>query len=79
MDFIQIGKEIAAIRKSKKISQQQMSEHINISRATISSIENGSISDVGIKKIIRIIDYLGYELVMKESTLFPTFEDLING
>lgn len=79
MNFIEIGQEIATIRKSKKISQQEMSKHINISRATISSIENGSVSDVGIKKILRIIDYLGCEITIKEKTLFPTFEDLING
>ncbi|APC91108.1 MULTISPECIES: helix-turn-helix domain-containing protein [Francisella] len=79
MDIIQIGQEIANIRKSKKISQQKMSDDINISRTTISNIENGSVTDVGIKKIIRIIDYLGYEISFKEKSLFPVFEDLLNG
>ncbi len=76
MDFKEFGESIALMRKDKKISQVQMAKDLNISRATISSLENAKTVDIGIKKILQIIDYLGYELVFKEKSAFPTFEEL---
>ncbi len=76
MDFKTFGAYVAQLRKEKKVSQEQLSRDLGISRATISSLENGTSSDVGIKKILHILDYLGYELTCKEKSPFPTFEEL---
>ena len=76
MDLREFGAYIAQLRKTKKVSQEQLSRDLGISRATISSLENGTSSDVGIKKILHILDYLGYELTCKEKSPFPTFEEL---
>ena len=76
MDLQEFGAHIAQLRKAKKVSQQELSKDLGISRATISSLENGTSSDVGIKKILQILDYLGYELTSKEKSPFPTFEEL---
>ena len=62
--------------KEKKVSQEQLAKNLNISRATISSLENASGSDVGIKKVLQIVDYLGFKLTCKEKSPFPTFEEL---
>lgn len=76
MDVREFGSYIATLRKEKKVSQEQLARDLSISRATISSLENGTSSDVGIKKILQILDYLGYELTCKEKSPFPTFEEL---
>ena len=76
MDFKEFGKTIAIMRKEKMVSQGQMAKDLNISRATISSLENARTVDIGIRKILQIIDYLGYELAFKEKSDFPTFEEL---
>ena len=78
MDFRELGKEIAILRKMKKVSQKELSENLHISRATISSFENGNSVDIGLKKALQIIDYLGYEFALKEKTQFPVFEDILN-
>ena len=78
MDFKELGKEIASVRKMKKISQKELSEDLHISRATISSFENGNSVDIGLKKVLQIIDYLGFEFVLKEKMQFPVFEDILN-
>lgn len=78
MDFNELGKEIASLRKMKKISQKELSEDLHISRATISSFENGNSVDIGLKKVLQIIDYLGFEFVLKEKMQFPVFEDILN-
>ena len=79
MDFYELGKEIALLRKNKNISQQTISKDLNISRATISNFESGTSSDIGLKKVLQIVDYLGYEINLKEKSPFPIFEDVING
>ncbi len=79
MNFYELGKELATLRKSKKISQQTIADDLHISRATISNFESGSNNDIGLKKALQIIDYLGYEINIKEKSPFPSFEDVING
>ncbi len=76
MEFADFGKEISSIRKNKKISQETMSKDLHISRATISSLENGRGVDIGIKKVLYILEYLGYDIELKEKSPFPTFEEL---
>jgi transcriptional regulator with XRE-family HTH domain len=79
MDFYELGKKLAILRKSKNISQQTISKDLNISRATISNFESGRSSDIGLKKVLQIIDYLGYEINLKEKSFLPVFEDVVNG
>jgi transcriptional regulator with XRE-family HTH domain len=76
LDFKAIGKQVEQHRKAQHISQEQMASELNISRATISAFENGKSADLGLKKAIKIINYLGYELTLKPSSPFPTFEEL---
>ncbi len=78
MDFKEFGKSIAQLRKEKKISQKELSDHLSISRATISSLENGRGVDIGLRKILKILDYLDLEISIKEKSKFPVFEDLLS-
>jgi len=76
MDLKELGQEIQKLRKEKKLSQTELCEDLNISRATLSSLENGKGIDIGIRKVIWILDYLGYQISLKEKSKFPTLEDL---
>ncbi len=76
MDFLTLGKTIATLRHRQNVSQQVMAEHLGLSRATINALENGRSGDVGIRKIMKIVDYLGYELSLREKSSFPTLEEL---
>jgi len=76
MDFKEFGKNIAILRKNQNISQTILCEDIGISRATLSSLENGRGVDIGFKKILDIVDYLGYEINLKTKSPFPSFEEL---
>ncbi len=50
---------------------------IYISRATLSNFENTR-GEIGLKKVLQILDYLDFEIQVKEKSPFPTFEDLRN-
>ncbi|MBA1438296.1 MAG: helix-turn-helix transcriptional regulator [Epsilonproteobacteria bacterium] len=76
MEFRQ---NIAKIRKEKKISQQKLADDLHLSRATISNFERGKSVDIGLKKVLQIVDYLGLEITLKEKSPFPVFEELLDG
>lgn len=75
-DYQSLGVEIKRLRKAAKVSQQVLADDLSISRATIDGLENGRSGDVGIRKVMKILDYLGMELVVREKSPFPTFEEL---
>ncbi len=76
MNYKELSHEISKIRKEKRISQKTLSDDLEISRATISNFENSKSTDIGLKKVIDILDYLGLELCLKEKSAFPTVEEL---
>lgn len=68
-----VGAEIKTIRKSKHLSQQQLSEKVGLQRSSIANIENGrqSISLVVLFKIAAALD--------KQATIFlPNTEEVLS-
>ena len=76
MDFQTLGHEISAFRQQQGVSQQKMADPLGISRATINALENGRSGDIGIRKVMKILDYLGKELAVRDKSPFPTLEEL---
>ncbi len=76
MDLQTLGKTIASLRQQNGVSQLKMAEHLGISRATINALENGRSGDIGIRKVMTILDYLGKELAIRDKSPFPTLEEL---
>jgi transcriptional regulator with XRE-family HTH domain len=79
MDIQTLGKTIQNLRNEQGVSQRAMAEHLAISRATINGLESGRSGDVGIRKVMKILDYLGVELSIRDKSPFPTFEELRDG
>ncbi len=77
MHFDQIGSQILAARKSKKITQQALAAQLGMSRATISAIENGSIPEIGIRKVMALCAALGLELMVQQRSSRPTLQQLL--
>lgn len=76
MDFQDLGQAIKNLRQQKGYSQQQLADHLRLSRMTINSLENARAGDVGVRKVMKVLDYLGYELALREKSPFPTLEEL---
>jgi len=79
VDFNEIGLAVTEFRRGQRFSQQRIADATGLSRATINALETGRAGDVGLRKVIKIMDYLGYEIQLKEKSNFPTLEDLSNG
>ena len=72
MNLLELGKNIQKLRKERKITQEALAKMANISRATLSKLENGNIAQVSIVTLNDILNHLGYELDMKEINPFTS-------
>lgn len=71
-----IGEEIRKERKRRKISQEKMAKDLEMSRATISQIESGTVQEIGVRKLIRILEYLDLEIRVRLAGAPPTLYEL---
>jgi transcriptional regulator with XRE-family HTH domain len=71
-----IGRQIKLARKSRKITQAELAKALGMSRATIGQIERGTVQDIGVRKLIRLLEYLGLEIRVRPAGRPPTLEEL---
>jgi len=70
LNLLDLGNNIKTLRKEKNITQVDLAKMANISRATLSKLENGNIAQVSIVVLNDILNHLGYELDIKASNPF---------
>ena len=72
-----LGKLIRTLRKERKLSQQAVAQQYGMSRATISGIENNTLSEIGLRKVEAILNGFGYELTaVPRQSRRPTLDTL---
>lgn len=77
MDMFEIGEMVRASRKARPgVSQESVGDALGMSRTTISRIENGTIPEIGIRKVMALCESLGLELVVRPKHARPTLQQL---
>ena len=71
-----IGSQIREARKGLGLTQAYLACELGISRTTLSLLESGMIQELGIRKVIRILDRLGLELATRPAGAPPTLEEI---
>ena len=71
-----IGQQIRGARKKTGISQAELAKALGMSRTTIGQIENGSVQEIGVRKLIRVLEFLGLELHVRPAGQPPTLDEL---
>jgi len=74
--LFEIGRQIQLARKSRKITQAELAKALGMSRTTIGQIERGTVQDIGVRKLIRLLEYLGLEMRVRRAGMPPTLEEL---
>ena len=72
----EIGTNIRNSRAGRRITQQQLAQALGMSRTTIGQIENGTVQEIGIRKLIRILEFLDLELRVRPMGKPPTLDEL---
>lgn len=74
--LFEIGKEIKKERKQRKLSQAKVAKDLGMSRVTIGQIESGTVREVGVRKLAKVLEYLGLELRVRPAGYPPTLDEL---
>lgn len=72
----EIGDRIRTARKARRIPQAKLARELHMSRSTISQIESGTVQEIGVRKLMNILDYLGLEFQIRPAGLPPTLDEL---
>ena len=78
IDLIDLGELIKKTRQAQKLSQGQLVQGSKVSRARLDALENGRISDIGFKNLMRVMNALGLDFrITQLNDSRPTLEDLV--
>ncbi len=70
-----ISQQVRSLRKRKGWSQQTLAELSGLDRTTIGALERNDYSDLGIRKVQRVLEVLGKCLTLSDKGL-PTLDQL---
>jgi HTH-type transcriptional regulator / antitoxin HipB len=76
MTLPEIGLALRDARKAQHFSQGELAASLGMSRATISAIENGTIGEIGVRKLMALATALGLELLIGTRHGRPTLQQL---
>jgi transcriptional regulator with XRE-family HTH domain len=76
MDFVEVGRSIREARKASRRSQAELARSLGMSRATISAIENGTIAEIGVRKLDALCRAVGLDLFVGPRRARPTLRQL---
>jgi len=76
MNLLQIGAALREARKTSGQSQQELAKPLGMSRATISAIENGTVSEIGVRKLMALCAALGLSISVSGPEKRPTLFEL---
>jgi transcriptional regulator with XRE-family HTH domain len=76
MVLFSLGRSIRDARKRMKLTQAEVAKAVGIARSTLGQIEKGTIQDIGIRKVLRVLDLLNLEIATRPRGAPPTLEEL---
>lgn len=66
MRIQELGSEIRRARKARGLTQAQLAHATGLSRETLNLLESGLVRDLGIKKVLAVIDHLGLSVTLQQ-------------
>jgi transcriptional regulator with XRE-family HTH domain len=76
MTLTEIGTEIARARKAAGLTQTDLAHATGLSRQTISALERGAVPDLGVRKLLRVLEALDLDVVVRQAGHPVTLDDL---
>jgi transcriptional regulator with XRE-family HTH domain len=77
MDMQSTGAAIRAARRAAHRTQGELAAALGMSRATISGIENGTVHEIGVRKLAALCAAVGLEVYVGPKRERPTLQQLL--
>jgi transcriptional regulator with XRE-family HTH domain len=65
MYFAALGPAIRRARKEKSLTQAELARRAGVARTTVNQLENGTFPDLGVRKLIAILEIVGRRLTVE--------------
>lgn len=75
--LVDLGQEVAQLRRAKGLTQKQVGELTGLGQSTLARFETGNVAEFGSRKLLRVLEVLGYELAVKPAKPQFTLEDAL--
>jgi len=77
MDLAELGEAIRQRRRELGLTQAQLAEQGGLHRTTLIALENGQILELGVNRLLRLLESLGLTLrTAPAATYRPTMDEL---
>lgn len=76
MNIRELGHQIRRARLERRLTQAELARVAGISRQTLNRLESGLVRDLGIRKVMALLNHLGLALAL-ESEQYPSRPDYI--
>lgn len=76
MSLADIGLQLRKARIQAGLSQAELSGPLGMSRATVSAIEGGRCQEIGVVKLIALLEQVGLEITVAPRRRRPTIDEL---
>lgn len=77
IDMDHIAQAVRKGRKQKRLSQTDLAHLAGVSRPLLTNLETGKLAELGVTKLLRILNVLGLDLRITELNFNrPTLEEL---
>lgn len=72
-----LGGEIRRARAARGLTQARLATEVGLSRKTLNQLENGLVGDLGIRKVLLVLQKLGIALAIVEAEKQPRRPDYV--
>ena len=76
MDLVEIGAAFREARRKSRRTQGELARALGMSRATLSALEGGRCSEIGVRKLTALLESVGLDLFVGPRRGRPTIDEL---
>lgn len=76
-NLVDLGHEVARLRKARGLTQKQVGALTGLGQSTLARFETGHVSEFGARKLLRLLEVLGYELAVAPAQQQFTLDDAL--
>jgi HTH-type transcriptional regulator/antitoxin HipB len=72
-----LGQEVARLRKEKGLTQKELGALVGMGQSTLARFETGQVAEFGSRKLLRLLEVLGYGLAVTAARPEFTLDDAL--
>lgn len=76
-DLPELGLEVARLRKERGMTQKALATLCGMGQSTLARFETGGVAEFGSRKLLRLLEVLGYELAFVPAKRSFTLDDAL--